>query len=72
MRSLLQDKYLGSAIDIAHDGMEFIVDKKPVGSEANVMKILVIDEGISPEKAESFVKQAREQKARQGLHVQEG
>ena len=53
---------LGSAIDIGHDGIEFLVNRAPVGSEANVMKILVVEEGIAPEQAESFVKQAKEQK----------
>jgi hypothetical protein len=53
---------LGSAIDIGHDGIEFIINKAPVGSEVNVMKILVIEEGLDPSQAESFIKQARERK----------
>jgi hypothetical protein len=53
---------LGSAIDIGHDGIEFIVNKQPVGCEANVMKILVVEEGINPYQAESFIKQAKERK----------
>lgn len=53
---------LGSAINIGFDGVEFLVNKSPVGSEANLMKILVIEEGVAPDQAESFIKQAREQK----------
>lgn len=53
---------LGSAVNIGFDGVEFLVNKSPVGNEANLMKILVIEEGIAPNQAESFVKQAREQK----------
>lgn len=53
---------LGSAIDIGFDGIEFIVNKAPVGSEAKVIEILVVKEGIAPDQAESFVKQAKEQK----------
>lgn len=53
---------LGSAVDIGHDGIEFIVNRTPVGSAVNVMKILVVDEGIDPVQAESFIKQAQERK----------
>lgn len=53
---------LGGAVDIGFDGVEFHVNKSPVGGEADVMKILVVEEGIAPEKAESFVKQAREER----------
>lgn len=53
---------LGGAVDIGFDGVEFHVNKNPVGGEADVMKILVIEEGIAPEAAESFVKRAREER----------
>jgi hypothetical protein len=53
---------LGSAVDIGHDGVEFIVNRNPVGSEANIMRFLVVEEGLAPEQAESFIKQAKEQK----------
>lgn len=55
---------LGSAVNIGHDGVEFILNRNPVGSEANIMKILVVDEGIDPVQAENFVKQAKESKNR--------
>lgn len=53
---------LGSAVNLGFDGVEFIVNRSPVGGEPEVMKILVVDEGIDPTTAESFVKRAREEK----------
>ena len=53
---------LGSAVNLGYDGVEFHVNKQPVGDQASVMRILVVEEGIAPEKAESFVKQAMERK----------
>ena len=53
---------LGSALNIGFDGIEFTVNRVPVGGEPAIMKALVLNDGISPEKAESFVKQARETK----------
>jgi len=53
---------LGTAVDIGYDGIEFIINRVPVGSEANVMNVLVVQEGLDPTQAESFVKQAKEQK----------
>lgn len=51
---------LGSSMDMGFDGVEFTVDGKPVGSELKVIEILVGHEGIAPQKAESFIKQAKE------------
>lgn len=50
---------LGSAADIGYDGVEYSFNGKSVGSEANIIEKLVIGEGISPDHAESFVKQAQ-------------
>ena len=55
-------KALGTAVSMGYDGVEFSYNGKPVGSEVNMVKILVIKEGIAPEKAESFIKQAKLQK----------
>lgn len=53
---------LGSAVDMGYDGIEFTVDGKPVGSEMRMIEILVGKEGIAPEKAEHFIKQAKEKR----------
>lgn len=53
---------LGSALNIGFDGVEFHINKKVVGQEPDLMKVLVVEEGIAPEKAESFMKQAKEVK----------
>lgn len=53
---------LGSAIDMGYDGIEFTVDGKPVGSEMQMVEFLVGKEGIAPEKADSFIKQAKERR----------
>lgn len=53
---------LGSAVNLGFDGVEFHVNRQPVGGAANVMKILVVEEGIEPIRAENFIKEAREKK----------
>lgn len=53
---------LGSAADIGFDGIEFIYNGKPVGSNVDLLKVLVMDEGIQPSHAENFVKKAQEKK----------
>jgi hypothetical protein len=53
---------LGTAINIGHDGVEFLINRRPIGNEVSAMEVLVIKEGISPEKAGMFLKQAKEQK----------
>jgi hypothetical protein len=55
-------KALGTAVNIGHDGVEFHINGEPVGGEAAVMRVLVIEEGIDPEKAESFMKRAKEER----------
>jgi hypothetical protein len=53
-------QWLGDEMNIGYDGVEFAINGKTAGAEANVMKRLVVDEGIDPEVASSFVKQAKE------------
>ena len=53
---------LGEHMDLAYDTVEFSVNGKPVGSEANVMTKLAVDQGIDPEQAKSFIKLAKERK----------
>lgn len=52
---------LGSAADVGFDGIEFSYNGKPIGSELRIIEVLVGNEGIAPAKAESFIKQAKEQ-----------
>jgi len=53
---------LGDQLDLGYDGIEFSVNGLPIGSEANLMHKLASDEGIDPELAKSFIKQAKERK----------
>jgi hypothetical protein len=53
---------LGSAVNMGFDGIEFTYNGKPVGSEIKMIEVLVGHEGIAPDKAESFIKQAKEQR----------
>jgi hypothetical protein len=50
---------LGTAADIGYDGIEFSYNGSPIGSEHKMVELLVIKEGIAPEKADSFIKQAK-------------
>lgn len=61
-RSINEMTALGSSMNIGYDGVEFSVNGVPVGGEPNIIKILVINEGINPIAADSFVKQAKENK----------
>jgi hypothetical protein len=53
---------LGDQLNLSFDGVEFTVNGKVVGQEKAAMQRLVVEEGIDPSAAMSFVKQAREQK----------
>lgn len=55
---------LGSAADIGFDGVEFSFNGNPVGGEHKIIEILVVKEGIAPQSASSFVKQAKEHQGR--------
>jgi hypothetical protein len=51
---------LGSAADIGFDGIEFTFNGKVVGPEMKLVERLVVQEGIAPHKADSFIKQAKD------------
>ncbi len=53
---------LGAELDITHDGVEYFVNREPMGKQANAMKYLVEQEQIEPSLAHSFLKQANEEK----------
>lgn len=53
---------LGTAVDIGFDGVEYSYNGQPVGHEVKMIELLVVKEGLAPEKAESFIKQAKETK----------
>ncbi len=61
-RSITELLSLGCSMDLSHDGVEFSVNGTPVGGEPKVVELLVIKEGIHPVVAESFIKQAKENK----------
>jgi hypothetical protein len=61
-RKLTDIQWLGEEMNIGYDGIEFAINGKTAGAEADVMKRLVVGEGIDPEHAASFVKQAKEVK----------
>lgn len=53
---------LGDELNLRYDGVEFSINGTPVGEEPKVMEVLVVKEGINPESASTFVKQAKETK----------
>ena len=53
---------LGSQLDLGFDGVEFSANGKVVGAVPQVIRMLVVNEGIEPDLAKSFVKQAQENK----------
>lgn len=53
---------LGSQLDLGFDGVEFSANGKVVGALPNAIRLLVVQEGIEPDLAKSFVKQAQESK----------
>lgn len=61
-RSLAELVTLGSSMDIGYDGVEFSVNGSPIGGEPKLVEILVVREGLDPNVAGSFVKQAKERK----------
>lgn len=61
-RKLHDIQWLGQEMNLGYDGVEFAINGKTAGAESDVMKRLVVDEGIDPEVATNFVKQAKEVK----------
>lgn len=52
-------QFLGTEMNLGFDGVEFSVNGSAVGGEPKVMEILVVKEGIEPDAARNFVKQAK-------------
>lgn len=61
-REMLEWAMLNTSMNLTHDGVEFSVNGRPMGKEAEVMELLVCKEGIDPAVAENFVKQAKEKR----------
>jgi len=61
-REITEAGLLGEQLNLGYDGVEFTANGRIVGSEADMMSRLVITEGIEPEQATTFVKQAKERK----------
>lgn len=59
---ITQNSLLGDQLALSYDGVEFSVNNKAIGQEKAAMERLVIEEGIDPVVASSFVKQAKENK----------
>lgn len=62
-REISEAGILGDQLNLAFDGVEYSVNGKPIGSEANLMQKLAVEEGIDPKLATSFIKQANERKS---------
>lgn len=60
--SIAQTELLGQQLKLSFDGVEFSVNGQCLGQEKAAMQRLVVEEGIDPAVAMSFVKQARERK----------
>lgn len=58
-RELAAAQYLGSELNLGFDGVEFSVNGSPIGQEPALMEVLVVKEGIDPDVAKSFVKEAK-------------
>jgi hypothetical protein len=61
-REYEQVRMLGSELNIGFDGVEYSANGRPVGDKGKMLEVLVIREGIAPDLAETFVKQASETK----------
>lgn len=61
-RELAAAQYLGAELNLGYDGVEFAINGSAIGDEPKVMEVLVVKEGIEPNAARNFVKQAREVK----------
>lgn len=59
-RELITSQFLGAEMDIRHDGVEYSANGRILGSFPNALKVLVEDERLDPEAANSFLKQASE------------
>lgn len=55
-------RFLGSEMNLGFDGIEYTANGRTIGGEPDVMEMLVVREGLAPDQAKSFVKQAQELK----------
>lgn len=58
-RELAAVQYLGAELNLGYDGVEFSMNGSAIGQEPKVMEILVVKEGIDPNAARNFVKEAK-------------
>jgi hypothetical protein len=61
-REMIEWALLNTQMSLTHDGVEYSINGKPMGKEAQVMEVLVSKEGIDPIVAQNFVKQAKQKK----------
>lgn len=52
-------RFLGDTLDLRFDGIEYSINGQPVGDVPKAVEVLIVREGIAPEKAEQFIKQAQ-------------
>lgn len=58
-REMVVMQNLGAELNLGFDGVEYTMNGAPVGQEPKVMEILVVREGIDPQVARNFVKEAQ-------------
>lgn len=61
--SISQTEFLGEQLKLTFDGVEFSANGQTLGQEKAAMQRLVVEEGIDPNVAINFVKQAKERKS---------
>lgn len=57
-KDMLERALLNSSINLTYDNVEFSINGRAMGKEAQVMEFLVAQEGVSPDTAETFIKKA--------------
>jgi len=59
-QELIQWGMLNDSLRLTYDDVEYHVNGRPVGAVPHIMEILVVKEGLQPDAAQAFVKQAQE------------
>lgn len=62
MKEMIASQYLGTTLDIRHDGVEFSANGQTLGGFPQALKVLVERESISPDAATNFLKTAQDQR----------
>lgn len=62
-KEISETTMLGDLLNLGFDGVEFSVNGRVVGTEANIMERLAVKERIEPTLASTFIKQAKERKS---------